>query len=445
MYYEYPTLSEQKQARQERVIKNLKRLVWIYFWLLIFEGALRKWILPPLSPVLLIVRDPIVLIAYFQALEHDLFPKDKFTKSIIGLAFIFLFVHLAVLILEGNNLLNVIVFGMRTNFLHLPFIFLIAKVFDIEDVKRIGKWVLILSLPMALLMVLQFNVSPEHFLNRGAGGEGVGQITANFGKIRPPGVFSFSNGVALFYAMTAAFFLFGLVTPNVYPNSLMVCAGMGILTGAVVSVNRGLVLSIVLVIIGWLYGIWRQGRLFGATARLIGFVAAIVMALSLTDFFNEGVEVTAYRFEQGGTGRTMIQRIIGRVVSTIVGPFENLDNVPLFGYGIGIGTNVGSQLIFGRVYFLIGEAEWGRVIYESGPILGSSFLLWRTLLVVWLGLFSLKQLAKDNILPVLLFSACAYNLLLGQFGQATAQGFAAFATGITLAACKLPGEKLSWL
>jgi hypothetical protein len=350
----YPTINEQKQARQAKVISSIKRLIWIYFWLLIFEGALRKWFLTPLSTPLLIVRDPIVIIAYFQALEHDLFPKDKFTKWIIGLSFLFLFVHLAVLIIEGNNLLNVIIFGMRTNFLHLPFIFLVAKVFDLEDVRKIGKWVLVLSLPMAFLMVLQFNVAPEHFLNYGAGGAGgevVGQITANFGKIRPPGVFSFSNGPALFFSLVAAFLLYSLVTPNVYPNGLMVCGGIGILTGAVVSVNRGLVLSIVLVIIGWLYGIWRQGRLFGATAKLIGFIGLIVVALSFTDVFNEGIEVTTYRFEQGGTGVNMIQRIFTRVFSTITGPFKNLEDVPLFGYGIGIGTNVGSKLIFGRVVF----------------------------------------------------------------------------------------------
>ncbi len=37
----------------------LKKLFWAYFLLLIFEGALRKWILPQFSAPLLLVRDPI--------------------------------------------------------------------------------------------------------------------------------------------------------------------------------------------------------------------------------------------------------------------------------------------------------------------------------------------------------------------------------------------------
>lgn len=43
--------------------KSLRKLLWLYFWLLIFEGALRKWILPGLSSPLLLVRDPVALLA----------------------------------------------------------------------------------------------------------------------------------------------------------------------------------------------------------------------------------------------------------------------------------------------------------------------------------------------------------------------------------------------
>ncbi len=35
----------------------LKKGIWLYFFLLLFEGALRKWVLPSLSAPLLIVRD----------------------------------------------------------------------------------------------------------------------------------------------------------------------------------------------------------------------------------------------------------------------------------------------------------------------------------------------------------------------------------------------------
>ena len=32
-----------------QAIQSLKRLIWLYFWLWIFEGALRKWVVPSLA------------------------------------------------------------------------------------------------------------------------------------------------------------------------------------------------------------------------------------------------------------------------------------------------------------------------------------------------------------------------------------------------------------
>ncbi len=50
-------------------IRNIRRLIWLYFWLLLFEGALRKWVAPQLANPLLIIRDPVVLLIYALALQ----------------------------------------------------------------------------------------------------------------------------------------------------------------------------------------------------------------------------------------------------------------------------------------------------------------------------------------------------------------------------------------
>lgn len=43
--------------------------IWIYLFLLIFEGAIRKWVLPQLATPLLLVRDPIVIWLYCIAMQ----------------------------------------------------------------------------------------------------------------------------------------------------------------------------------------------------------------------------------------------------------------------------------------------------------------------------------------------------------------------------------------
>ena len=58
----------------------IKKLIWVYFLLLLFEGALRKWFFPSLSQGLLIVRDPIAIWIYYIAYTQGVFPTNKYLQ-----------------------------------------------------------------------------------------------------------------------------------------------------------------------------------------------------------------------------------------------------------------------------------------------------------------------------------------------------------------------------
>src|SRR5438309_4530609 len=55
---------------RSKTIRHIRALIWLYLVLLIFEGALRKWIVPQLSNPLLIIRDPVVIAIYMLALDR---------------------------------------------------------------------------------------------------------------------------------------------------------------------------------------------------------------------------------------------------------------------------------------------------------------------------------------------------------------------------------------
>ena len=61
-------------AEEKRLI-GLRRMIWRYFFMLIGEGALRKWIVPSLGAPLLVIRDPLVLLIYLQAVRCRRFPS----------------------------------------------------------------------------------------------------------------------------------------------------------------------------------------------------------------------------------------------------------------------------------------------------------------------------------------------------------------------------------
>src|SRR5437764_9066444 len=179
-------------ADYSAMLQNIRRLIYLYIFLLVIEGALRKWIVPQFSNPLLLVRDPVVLAIYFLAWRAHVFPRNRFILSLAVIAAISWIVSIFVLdpYLPMSRILLVTAYGFRSNFLHLPLIFIFASVFDADDVRRIGWWILVGMIPMGVLMALQFHSAPDSFINRTVGlGEGE-QITAAGGKIRHPAPFS---------------------------------------------------------------------------------------------------------------------------------------------------------------------------------------------------------------------------------------------------------------
>src|SRR5438876_12262329 len=69
-------------ADYSSTLQNIRRLIYVYLFLLIIEGALRKWIVPQFSNPLLLVRDPVVLAIYFLAWRARVFPRNVFISSL---------------------------------------------------------------------------------------------------------------------------------------------------------------------------------------------------------------------------------------------------------------------------------------------------------------------------------------------------------------------------
>ena len=430
-------------VKNDPTIYNTKRLIWLYFWLLIFEGSLRKWLVPQLSAPLLIIRDPVVIGAYFLALKGGIFPKDVFTKSIIYLAFFSFLGGLAAIIISGSGNLSVTLFGLRANFLHLPLLFLIPKVFNLDDVQKLGRWVLLLAAPMAILMVYQFGSPSDAFINRTVGtGEGF-QLSSALGKIRPPGTFSFITGPILYFTFVASFLLYGLLEQHTYKMWLLSTAGLGLALALAVSGSRGAITSVGIVVLSLIIILFIRPDLISKSYKLLILAAIVGIGISFIPSFKEGLDVLNTRTESANAVEAKSGGIVGRFIGGFLEPFNNTDQIPLLGYGLGMGTNAGSAILTGtgKAKFLLAEGEWARVFLESGLVLGLLFILLRIALISWMGSLSIKSAADGNILPLLLFSACALIILNGQFGQPTTVGFAILGGGLCLTSCQKKSYK----
>ncbi len=417
--------------KREQAIRQIRLCIWIYFWLLIFEGSLRKWFLPQLSAPLLLIRDPFTLYACWLGLRFGLFRGDRFFAVLILLAWIMTFGSLLAGFDPSGTNIPAIIFGLRTNFLHLILMLLIPRVFDSRDVKHMGFWFMALSFLMGVLMFLQFSAPGSAFINAGAGiGEG-GQITGASGRIRPAGTFTFITGPSQYYPCVAAFLLLGLIRPGLYPNWALIGSGFSTLAAIVFSGgSRGLILGVALVFVAFGVGLAtdprRLSKLIGPTVTLLILTGVAYLVFGTSDAVESGVDVIQRRgFED----------IIHRVLLDFY-PIGQIENSPLIGFGLGSATNAGRTLIPGGGPAIPSEGEWGRIVVESGVVFGFPYILVRSLLTLWIGLLCLRQAKQNNLLPALLYGACGYNLLIGQLGQTTALGFAALVGGLCLASCR---------
>lgn len=400
-------------------------LIWLYFFLLIFEGALRKWVLPQLSAPLLIVRDPILIAIYLLAIYKRLFPWNPFVLTLFFLAGASFGCSLFI----ENSSLGVSLYGLRTTFLHVPLIFIMSSTLDRSTIEAIGYWTLRLLIPISILMLLQYMSPPSAWINTIPGGTGF-QIDAPGHRVRPPGPFSFITGVSEFFGLASAFLLLGILRLRLYPKTLLSFSLAALILGCSVSISR-LTLSSVAIVI-WAFCILAALRP-GLTSKLMAIaIAGSVMFLLFAQLqvvhqamgtFEDRITL-ASKFEGGFGG------FIDRIFLIFAEPFFNIDQIPLTGFGLGVGTNVGATLLIGKQIFLLSEGEWSRMVMEGGPILGFGMVFWRVFLFIYLLWNSLMLALKGYAEPLLFFSASCTLLLFGQWGRPTTLGFTIFITGL---------------
>lgn len=410
---------------------SVYNLIWIWFFLLFLEGALRKWVVPQLSTPLLIVRDPVMLMTYVLALRAGLFPLNRLTISLILLGMASFVAGLAA---DGNTLV-VAAYGFRTNFLYWPFIFIIAHTFNKENVLNMGKMCLMIVLPMALLMTVQHNSPPDHWLNTGAG-QDVQQLRGTVGNIRPPGTFSFITGIAEYFAVTTAFFVYWFFDRKAYPWWLIVLAGGGLFVGGFVSISR-LTLTGVLIVIGTgaLLGLLNK-RVFWTFGIFGLFGIAMFFLLMQVDVVSRAMETFFERVEHAGMSEGGWAGYLERITREFTLPLFITDKVPVLGEGLGVGTSVGSKLLTGARGYALAEGELARNVMEGGPILGWLFVAWRFVLGIYMVIISYRSLLLGNYLPMLLCSSALMLVIIGQIGRPTTLGFTLLTAGLCLAAAR---------
>jgi len=434
--------------------EQLIRLVLAIYALVILEGVLRKWMFPALSQPLFFLRDPLVLWAYLLATRYRLWPRTTTLVLVFGgLALASLGIVMIQQATTGFSLEGLLLagYGWRNYFLYPPLALLIGQQLRSEDLARMIRWTIWISIPVAILVAIQFWAPLNSPINVGFATEKAEQfrgLSLTQDHTRPMGLFTSVLGQTLFVSSLFSILLMLVLIPasrRPVGPLMLGCSLAACMTCFALGGSRATVLHCGLILASTSYfaffGKNRNLRIRAAVLPVMVLVGVIVI---YPIAFPEGFEAFAYRWTVSDKLESAAYTggVFGRAIYNLIDFARLINDTPLFGYGLGLGGNASTTLgatIHGAIPLDIAETEWSRQIVDLGPVFGLFYIVFRIALTLSVGALVLRASRRStNPLPLLLYAFIGPELLYGLVtGHGTVNGYTWLFVGFVLASCRL--------
>lgn len=398
-------------------LDKFKKAFWLYLVLIFVEGAMRKWFMPNLSNVWMMCREPIVIWTVLSLIGTQNL-RSRVAKAFMIIGCIMMLTTLTL----GHQNVWVAFYGFRIWFFHIPYIFIMSNKLNREDLIRICKFLILVFIPMTVLYVMQWGAPPSSILNASMGG-GVEEqgVQAAYGAVRPSGTFGHCVGSSYYNPLIVSLFcvtLFSSYYKHIFSKKHFLIFAVAVVLCLITSVSRGAVIQSILTILFIASITILLGNTKTFTKTIVGVIGLFLLFLVLSNVSIEGKSIVAPitdRFEmaaeqEGGTSGVMSSRVLE--------PYKfwndkgKLLDPPFFGYGLGAGSNFGTQTLHIVNSFYSDSQAWGLgehssqiVTNEMGFLFGGIVFFLRIGFCMFLLFSCIKKLKQNkDILPITLWT-----------------------------------------
>jgi hypothetical protein len=408
--------------------------------LLLFEGALRKWLLPEAQAQLYLAKDVLLLGAYagFFARKGLVLPVPQARPFVVLLAMAVAYGTVQLLNPSLPSLALGAV-GWRSYFFYAPLAFLVPHLFASPgDLYRALRRFALLALPLAVLGIVQFYSPADSMINAnvqhepGSGGGAVGFALI---RVRVGGTFSFVSGYSA-YLLVASLLIGALLAAESWRvrGNVLLYASLAATTAAMFATgSRGPVYLLVAALALYTLLAAASGDL-SLRGALRACLAAIVLAAALWYFLPEPGQAFYARAAGGDDA-------LWRLASPFVEPFAILEQAGAVGFGIGT-AHQSAPFLMGSAHSwwthgILAEAEAARVMLELGVLGFALVFLLRLGLALWAlrAALSLKSRAARSVAIFIALYLCAQAFGAVIFNP-TANVLYWFAAGVLFALCR---------
>ena len=352
-----------------------QKLIWAVMFLVVCEGAVRKWVMPSLQAEIYLVKDALLVLAYVGFIGSRL-PTGIHLRAMAGLSTLLL-LSLAYFGMEVFNpnspslLLSIV--GFKNYLLYPPLAFIVPYMFssskDFEH--KLSKYA-IMMIPFAVLGLVQFSFGPDHWINGYVSHDPENErVLAMFGigdeKVRTTGTFSYPGGyttfltVTLYLGVALAASKNWRISANLWPWILVVGTIAAIFTtGSRAPIYASVITAPVVLYIWGTRGIMSTGNVLK-----VGLAA---MCISIIVSFIASGAIEAYQYRAQHTEENPIDRMLAPLTEVYAAVAES----PIIGTGMA-STHGSAVTIMGTkdYWWLEGkffEQEGARVLQETGVI-----------------------------------------------------------------------------
>ncbi len=386
--------------------KTLLRLFFATYWLVVFTGAIRKWLFPG-QQILYLLQDLPIAMAYLYALGTGLFTRSFLALGVLLLSVV-LVVHGLLQMIVIDLPLKVLVIGLHNYIFYLPMLLVFPLVMDSEGRKKFIRWNLILNLPMTLLVVAQSRSSATAFINRTTALKGFGGLGGDLA--RGTGTFNFVSFYAIWLAIIFALCMGEWLVPpdrRACGKLLLVSSTIGAMLSTIVSGERtSLGLAAIVLVVAMFAGTtmraFRPMLITGGVLLLLPGVLLIATQLSPT---------MLRAFQARTTNSENVRDSKRRVLYMLTGFIpQRYDPI---GAGLGVGTDAAhvGEINGYEVTYTLDEMDLPRTIDELGTFTGSFYDVMRMGMAVGIVLLSIFLLTRQRDPYALLLSVLVFTML----------------------------------
>src|SRR5262249_39973090 len=161
------------------------------------------------------------------------------------------------------------------------------------------------------------------------------------------------------------FLLHAMLTRLPYRQWLLYSSSAALILALGLSGSRSAVLAVMVVVASLAIVLVVRPSPVGRFGRSLLLAVLLLWAIGYLPIFREGLGVLSDRFTESAQEESIVGGLVDRTISSFTEGLKVVNQVPLGGYGLGVGTNGGASFLTGHATFLLAENEWSRVLLES--------------------------------------------------------------------------------